>query len=64
MNQKDKQSLISNISIIAKKLDDNSKQMKEIQAQLERIEYKIDLLLSSKTFKGGIDIPKKKVFYS
>ncbi|MDO8618970.1 MAG: hypothetical protein Q7R49_03420 [Candidatus Daviesbacteria bacterium] len=49
---------------ISKGLDYNSDQMKEITAVLKRIEYKIDLLLSSQALDRNLLVHKKKIIKS
>lgn len=52
------------INEISKKIDDNSDQMKEINAQLYRIEYKLDLILSSQALNKNLLVHKSKVIDS
>lgn len=48
------------INSVAERLDDNSQYLEEIKAQLDRIEQKIDFLLSSQTFNKKWISSKKK----
>lgn len=76
MNQKQREKLLKTIveavqmslkpgiSDISEGLDINSDQMKEIKTQLDRVEHKIDLLLSSQFRSSHWPISKKKVFKS
>lgn len=57
-------SLKPSMNSISKGLDYNSDQMKEITAVLKRIEYKIDLLLSSQALDRNLLVHKKKIIKS